>query len=80
LGQIQDAGAVESLITALRDENPIVRRNAAIALGQIKDANAVVPLIAALKDKDAIVRMKATTALGEIGKPAVEELIVNILD
>jgi HEAT repeat protein len=37
-------------------------------------------LIASLKDRDAIVRMKAKTALGEIGKPAVEALIVNILD
>jgi HEAT repeat protein len=80
LGQIQDASAVESLITALTDKNPIIRRNAAIALGQIKDANAVVPLIARLKDNDAFVRINATTALGEIGKPAVEELIVNILD
>jgi HEAT repeat protein len=80
LGQIKDAGAVEPLIAALKDESPIVRGNAATALGQIKDASAVEPLIAALKDRDAIVRTNATTALGEIGKPAVEVLIVNILD
>jgi len=80
LGQIQDARAVESLISALKDKNPIVRRNVATALGQIQDARAVESLISALKDKDAIVRANAVTALGGIGKPAVEALIVNIID
>jgi HEAT repeat protein len=80
LGQIKDARAAEPLIAALKDKSSIVRRDAAIALGQIKDACAVESLIAVLKDKDAIVRANAATALGEIGKPAVEALIVNILD
>jgi HEAT repeat protein len=80
LGQIKDARAAEPLIAALKDKSSIVRRDAAIALGQIKDACAVESLIAVMKDKDAIVRANAATALGEIGKPAVEALIVNILD
>jgi len=80
LGQIKDMRAVEPLIAVLKDKNSIVRRNAAIALGQIQDARAVESLIYALKDGDAIVRTNAVTALGEIGKPAVEALIVNILD
>lgn len=80
LGQIKDTSAVEPLIATLKDEDLIVRRNAATAVGQIKDARAAEPLIAVLKDKDAIVRTNAVTALREIGKPAVEALIVNILD
>jgi HEAT repeat protein len=80
LGQIKDARAAEPLIAALKDKSSIVRRDAAIALGQIKDACAVESLIAVLKDKDAIVRANAVTALGGIGKPAVEALIVNIID
>jgi HEAT repeat protein len=80
LGKIKDASAVEPLIATLKDKDLIVRRNAATALGQIQDARAVESLISALKDKDAIVRANAVTALGGIGKPAVEALIVNIID
>jgi len=64
----------------LKDNNPIVRRNTATALGQIQDAHAVESLISALKDKDAIVRINAVIALGGMGKAAVEDLIVNIID
>lgn len=73
--------AVEPLITALKDKNPIVKRNAAMALGKIKDASAVNPLIATLKDDNPIVRRNAARALGEINdSSAVEPLTAALKD
>jgi HEAT repeat protein len=73
--------AVEPLVVALKDNNPIVRRNAAVALGKIKDASAVNPLITALKDENPIVRRNAAMALGEIkDTSAVEPLTAALKD
>ena len=66
LGMIEDLKAVDALITALKDENPYVRKQAAQALGKIGDSNAVDALITALKDNEKNVRMAAATALGDI--------------
>jgi HEAT repeat protein len=54
------------LIQALKDNDSIVRADAAGALGKIKDTRAVEPLIQVLKDSDFIVRMGAATALWRI--------------
>jgi HEAT repeat protein len=73
--------SVGPLITALKDESPIARRNAAMALGKIKDASAVDPLIATLKDENPIVRRNAAMALGEIkDTSAVEPLSAALKD
>lgn len=58
--------AVKPLIAALKDNPPLVRRQAAEALGEIKDPRAVEPLIAALKDTDSLIRRHAVEALGKI--------------
>lgn len=50
------APAVNPLITALKHDNPSVRRMAAYALGEIGDARAAEPLKAILKDSDEDVR------------------------
>jgi HEAT repeat protein len=73
--------SVEPLIAALKDESPIVRRNAVKALGGISDPNAVKPLVAALKDEDLIVRGNAATALGQTkDASAVQPLIYAMRD
>jgi len=66
---------VHDLITALKDEDWIVRASAVEAIGKIAekhpeyDWEAVVPnLITALKDKDSDVRKKAVEALGKIAE------------
>jgi len=69
--------AVETLIVALKNENPFVRRNAAKALGEIKDFSAEEPLTSALKDESPAVRRNASIALREMGKP--EAVVVDIL-
>lgn len=68
---------VETLISALSDENYYVRGTSADALGLSKDTRAVVPLINALKDHFWDVRRKAVMALGRIGdRRAIEPLNV----
>jgi HEAT repeat protein len=73
--------AVQPLIAALKDENAVVRINAAKALGYIADKRAVEPLIAVLNDEAWYVRRKAAESLGEIGDArAVEPLIAALKD
>lgn len=66
LGQIDGAEVVEPLVTALRDPNADVSRQAAFALNKI-GAPAVDALIAALGDRDPNLRWHAARLLGEIG-------------
>jgi len=81
LGDIGDAGAVEPLISALKNEEISgVRWKAAEALAMIGPAS-VGPLIDALQHPDDDVRWKAAIALGEIGDPrAVDPLIRCLSD
>ncbi len=73
--------AVKPLIAALKDNHPLVRRQAAEALGRIKDSRAVEPLVSALKDEDATVRGYAAEALGEIrDECAIEPLRAALED
>jgi HEAT repeat protein len=73
--------SIPSLVTALKNNSPIARRNAAMALGKIKDASAVKPLIVALDDENPIVRRNAAKALGEIrDNSAVEPLTSALKD
>lgn len=73
--------SVAPLCIALKDDSPVARRNAAMALGKIKDSSAVKPLIAALNDENPIVRRNAAKALGEIhDNSAVEPLTVALKD
>ena len=78
LGELKDARAVKSLITALRNTkywSEETRRYVAWALGEICDARAVNPLIDVIKDKDEKLVESARWALKEIGLPAVGPLI-----
>jgi HEAT repeat protein len=81
LGEIGDSGAVESLVTALEnDEISGVRWKAAVALSKI-GVPAVAALIGALRHEDDDVRWKAAIALGEIGDPrAINPLLLLLCD
>jgi HEAT repeat protein len=73
--------SVDLLIVALKDENPLARRNAAMALGEIGDIRAINSLIGALKDEDPIVRRNSARALGELrNNSAIEPLIAALKD
>src|ERR687897_11949 len=60
--------AFDPVLSALKDQRWVARRNAAWALGAIGDARGTEGLIAALKDGDAGVRKQAAWAIGAIGK------------
>ena len=70
--------AVEPLMEALKDENVVVRAEAAGVLGMIGDPRAVEPLINTLGDEDA--RLHAAVSLGKIGESAVTSLIGVVSD
>lgn len=55
------------LITALKDKDEMVRKQAVLALGRIKHADAIDPLIDMLADKDWFTRLTAAAALEAIG-------------
>jgi HEAT repeat protein len=58
---------VDSLIKALGDKEPVVRRAAAQALGELKATSAVDALSELLKDVDQSIRKASAAALGRIG-------------
>jgi HEAT repeat protein len=55
------------MVSALKNEEPGVRKAAAWALGHHRFANAVKPLILALQDEEPEVRVSVAKALGAIG-------------
>jgi HEAT repeat protein len=67
LGQIGDARALPSLVTALNTGEPGDRRAAAWALGQLGDEQALQPLVSALSDDEGDVRAAAAAALDRLG-------------
>jgi HEAT repeat protein len=79
LGKIGDVRAVPALISALKDSQADVRRNAASALGKIGDTSAVVPLLEALCDTHAWVRGNAVIALGKIGDASILPTLYRML-
>jgi len=79
-GDRPDQQIEKRLVSALKDRNTQVRKNAAIALGEIRSVRAVKPLVAAFRDNDQLVRACAGTSLVKIGPPAVLPLISILKD
>lgn len=84
--EIPDRRALEPLIAALRDPDPAVRANAALALGEFEHARpetlgtVVEPLAAALGDESPSVRAMAASALGRTKNPGSVERLTVLLD
>jgi HEAT repeat protein len=82
----KDKEAIDALSRVLRDPDPEVRINAALALGNIgggEAAVAVAVLREALKQSDAAIRSQAAAALKNIGPqaaPAVPDLVASLND
>jgi HEAT repeat protein len=77
---LQDKKGVEELTRDLKDENPIVRWQAAEQLGRAKDVRVVEPLIETLRDRDEGVRREVTKALGQIGSARSVEPLGRMLE
>jgi HEAT repeat protein len=80
LGKRGDLRAVRPLLSAMQDEDDVVRRLVAKALVNMGEP-VVEPLIDALGDKDWRIRLTAAKVLGNLGDPrAVEPLIIALGD
>ncbi len=76
LAIIPDAATTKELTLLLsQDEDPLIRRIAAIALGNNGGAGAEAALTAALKDEDSLVRGRAIQALAKWGPKTVGSLV-----
>ena len=81
LAIVPDAAATKDLTVLLsRDEDPLIRQIAAIALGNVGGADAGAALTAALEDEDSLVRERAIQALAKWGPEAVGSLIKTLMD
>ncbi len=85
--RVPDARSAGPLAEALSSTDPLLRRNAAIALGEIgralppEQAAAIdTALIGALSDADASVRTMAAAALGRTRPPAASAPLTGLLD
>lgn len=77
-GRTRHAAAIPILSNALRDGDPGVRRQAAIALGAVGDPRGVPALARVMKEEpDAAVRAAAAQALGELGGPAAAAAVAD---
>jgi len=79
LGQIEDARAVEPLMTFLNHKESIIRECTAASLGNLRDSRAVKSLIAALNDEQERVRWYAADSLGKIGDPVCVDSLIKLL-
>jgi len=80
LGIINSEKFTEPLIEALRDEEWMVRNEAAVALSRINSDKAAELLIVLLKDKNSYVREEAAWILGEIKSEKAVEPLISVLD
>ena len=72
--------AGESLVAALGNQDPKVRKAAVMALGRIGDARAVEAVVAALEDQDGEVQWAAIESLGQLGDYRATEPLIAMLN
>jgi HEAT repeat protein len=71
--------AIDRLVTALKDKDENIRKQAVIALGRIQDPEAMEPLVEMLKDPDWFTRLTAAAALEKIGDDRGREAIKPLM-
>lgn len=80
LGKLKFTGAIELLMNATADENPLMREHSAIALGNIGDEASIPTLLNLLSnDLSFDVREGAAHALGRFQRPDVYKALVEAL-
>jgi HEAT repeat protein len=75
LRALKEKSSIASLVSALKDQSALVRKEAALALGVIAPAEAETALLTALSDSDDDVRYFAADALGDVRTAAVTQAI-----
>jgi HEAT repeat protein len=76
---VVDPTVENGLAGSLRDEDPAIREQAALALGILNARSTVPALTNALRDPDAGVRGAAATAIGKIGTAADGRALIPLL-
>jgi len=71
---------VDTLLEALRDDDPVVRTEAAYCLGDAKAREALPALLVAVDDRHSLVRQAAIDALGTIGDSRATGRLLRALD
>ena len=71
---------VSALLKALRDEDPLVRTEAAYSLGDARARDALPALLAAVDDRASMVRQAAIDALGLIGDSRATGRLLRAID
>ena len=79
LGNIKDERAFEPLLKALKDENPQVRKFAAISIGKYLDSKALEPLLKLTHDKDNHVRYGAVVGLSGYKEKEISKRLIELL-
>lgn len=72
---LKEKSSISPFVSALKDQSPRVRKEAALALGVIAPADAESALLAVLADSDEDVRYFAADALGNVRTAAVTQAI-----
>ena len=67
------------LSVLVKDQDPRVRRRAALALGRVRLTEGLKPLVASLADTDVDVRSTAAFSIGLLGDPSAEAALVPLL-
>jgi HEAT repeat protein len=75
LRALKEKSSIPPLVSALKDQSPRVRKEAALALGVIAPTEAETALVTALSDSDEDVRYFAADALGDVRTAAVTQAI-----
>jgi HEAT repeat protein len=72
---LKEKSSIPPLVSALKDQSALVRKEATLALGVIAPAEAEAALLTALSDSDEDVRYFAADALGSVRTAAVTQAI-----
>ena len=81
LASVQDQGAAPALISALGDDDPVVRAQAAFALGQLPQLSSAVEtaLIERLRSEaEATAQRSVAEALGKVGRRAASDALARV--
>ena len=81
LGLLRAAAAIAPLARAMADEDPKVRREAALGLARLPDPRVIDVLIGALEGEDAVRRTAAAEGLRQTGSArAIDPLVARLAD
>ena len=82
LGDWGDVEAFDFLANELKDRTiaPAIRRNILVSLQRIDSTSSIPYLVDSLVSKDPLILDSSANLLGQVGMPAVEPLLVSLLD